>query len=455
MVQIGLFSSAFFTLLAIIFCFIFRKQTWIALLGSSLLTLGLFMPVSFGFLLVGTIITYFLGNKSQNTSKIGVGIGVLIGALVSYKLWETWMESRSLSLGDFWNEDKTWQIMGLSFFVFNAISYLMDIKRGYIKSTDSIFKLAAYLLYFPTLYAGPLHRFNYLNEQFDQAKITKKSFNNGMRLILWGLFKNFVVAQRLNQLQIELRQSDIGGWWTLLIGFIFFFYLYFSFSSFVDFFQGVSEIFNVRLKDNFHKRVYLSRNRHEFWRGWHITLNEWFRDYFFYWQMKFNFWRDKPYFLLLMTYLLIGIWHGITWNFFIWGFINACWILVEKRWKIPERIDELSYSRAIGIVYHLSICSFLALVFIFSSLEELWLRFRMASYFPTEVFIFQKRNVLILLVIFTIVDQYHCWSKDLRMDMYFESLPPWKRRLMYVPLILSIIFFGVFLRGIDNYYLKF
>lgn len=456
MAQIGLFSSVVYLFFALSFSFIFRKQAWKALLISSILTLGIFMPLTLLVFLIGSGIVYQIGmNMPSSFPWKSLGIGILTGFLILYKLKESWIDHLSLLEVNFWEKSGVWQIVGLSFFVFNAISYLIDIKRRFIQPADSFFKLASYLLYFPTLHAGPLHRFTYLSQQFDQAKITERSVTNGMRLILWGLFKNLVIAQRLNQLLISLRGSEIAGWWTLLIGCVFFFYIYFSFSSFIDFFQGVSEIFNIRLKDNFHKRIYFSRNRHEFWKGWHITLNEWFRDYFFYWQIKFKFWRNKPYLLLLVTYMLIGLWHGISWQYLLWGFLNGAWILAEKALQLPKFRHEGLLKQSLSIIYHIAGCSFIALVFIYPTLGDLWDKIQMPYYFPTEIWFLQRRNICIILIMFILVDLYHLWSKEERMDSFLERVSPWKRRLIYGQLVLSILVFGDFSGGLNNYYLAF
>ncbi|MHA8101073.1 MBOAT family O-acyltransferase [Aquirufa nivalisilvae] len=456
MAQIGLFSSVVYLLVALSSIFIFRIQAWKSLLISSILTLGIFMPHTLVFLLLGTAITFQIGIKIQTSIYWkGIGIGLLIGFLIVYKLKDSWIDHMdSLNL-NFWGNMEIWQIVGLSFFVFNAISYLMDINKKFIKPTDSFFKLMLYLLYFPTLHAGPLHRFTYLKKQFEQAKITEVSFTNGMRAILWGLFKNFVLAQRLNQLLISLNGSEISGWWTLLIGYVFFFYLYFSFSSFVDFFQGISEIFGIRLKDNFHKRVYFSSNRHEFWKGWHITLNEWFRDYFFYWQIKFTFWRTKPYLLLLLTYVLIGLWHGISWQYLLWGLLSGCWIILEKFGKVAEKISLTHISKYVGIFYHLFFCSILALIFIFPNFSQLLDICSNDNYLPLDVLKLHQRNMGILLFMFILVDIMHMNAKSLRIDEYFGTIVTWKRRILYLGLCSFIILFGVFSRGIDNYYLRF
>ncbi|WP_459496908.1 MBOAT family O-acyltransferase [Aquirufa nivalisilvae] len=421
-----------------------------------MLTIGIFMPLTLFFFLVGSGITFWMGNKIQSSFPwIGLGIGTLIGFLIVYKLKESWIDHISLLEVNFWGNTGIWQIVGLSFFVFNAVSYLMDIRRRFIKPADSFFKLMLYLLYFPTLHAGPLHRFSYLNEQFDQANISEKSLSNGMRLILWGLFKNLVLAQRLSHLFLSLKESDIGGWWTLLIGFVFFFYIYFSFSSYVDFFQGISEIFNVQLKDNFHKRVYFSINRHEFWKGWHITLNEWFRDYFFYWQIKFQFWRNKPYLLLLLTYMLIGLWHGISWQYLLWGLLSGCWIILEKIGKVTEKVTVTHISKYAGIFYHLFFCSILALIFIFPNISQLWNICSNENNLPLEVLKLHQRNIGVLLFMFILVDIFHMNAKGLRIDEYFGTIATWKRRILYLSLCSFIILFGVFSGGIDNYYLRF
>lgn len=456
MAQIGLFSSVVYLLIAFSSIFIFRIQVWKSLLISSILTLGIFMPLTLLFLLLGTAITFQIGIKIQTSIYWkSIGIGLLIGFLIVYKLKESWIDHMdSLNL-NFRGNMEIWQIVGLSFFVFNAVSYLMDIKKRFIKPTDSFFKLMLYLLYFPTLHAGPLHRFTYLKKQFEQAKITEASFTNGMRLILWGVFKNFVLAQRLNQLLISLNGSEIAGWWTLLIGFVFFFYLYFSFSSFVDFFQGISEIFGIRLKDNFHKRVYFSTNRHEFWKGWHITLNEWFRDYFFYWQIKYGFWRNRPYLLLLLTYVLIGLWHGISWPYLFWGFLSGCWIIIEKIGKVMKKISFTQISKFAGLVYHLFFCSILALIFIFPNFSQLWNICSSDNYLPLDVLKLHQRNMGILFFMFILVDIFHLNAKGLRIDEFFGTIATWKRRLLYFGLCSFLILFGVFSGGIDNYYLRF
>lgn len=456
MAQIGLFSSFAFLVFSMSFSFIFPRHIWKVLLLCSVLTLGIFMPFTLFVLLLGCILTYYLGNKSQsNSSWKVVVIGILLLSLITYKLRESWGNFLPVRQGNLFAQGDTWQILGLSFFVFNAISYLVDVKKGYINPASSYFKLTAYLLYFPTLMTGPLHRFKYVENQFEQASITQKSFTNGLRLILWGSFKNFVLAQRLSQLLQFLKTSEIAGWWTLLIGFVFFFYIYFSFSSFVDFFQGVSEIFNIRLKDNFHKRVYFSTNRHEFWKGWHITLNEWFRDYFFYWQIKFKFWRDKPYVLLLLTYLLIGLWHGLTWSYFLWGFLSGVWILTEKKLKIQMARNQHVFRRLGGVIYHISLCSVLALVFIFPTLEDLIHKIQLPSILPSDLWLFQRRNMLVILGMFILIDFYHLWAKDERIDEFLDKLSPWKRRVIYFQLVVSLFILGDFSGGFSNYYLLF
>jgi len=456
MVQIGLFSSITFISISCIGILFFKKDSWKALLIACVFSLGLFYPVTLILFLGLSGITYVSGYFSIKSKKwIGIAVIFLISILIFFKSLGSLKLGAKISLINYLSVLNSWQLIGLSFFLFNAISYLLDIKRGIITPSRSFFKLTLYLIYFPTLHSGPLHRYNYMMGQFNQIEITERSLTNGLRLMLWGFFKNIVIAQRLNLLIEELKISHIGGLWTLLMGLVFFFYIYFSFSSFVDFFQGVSEVFNVRIKDNFMKRIYFSSNRHEFWNGWHITLNEWFRDYIFYNLMKYAFWRKHPYPILLLTFLLIGLWHGINLHFLIWGILNGVWIIVEKIGKVSQKINQHAYLKVLGIIYHISICSLIALVFIFPSIQDLIDMLRLPDYFPWEAIYIHRKNIVIILSMFILVDIYQIWSLEQRMDSFFENSSPLKRRMIYLQLLICILLFGVFNGGLNNYYIQF
>ncbi|MBU3677388.1 MAG: hypothetical protein FGM54_09475, partial [Chitinophagaceae bacterium] len=287
-----------------------------AVLWGSLVGIGLTSILSLFCFIGFSLLTYGIALYAPSSKRIlPLGVFILLGSLgiYAFNLTETWT----------WWKHPIWGIfsgalvMGWSYFLFNALSYLFDIERKVIQPETSLPALMRYLLFFPMLFAGPMHRKKALDEQFKQVHVSPNSIRAGLRLILWGLFKNFVLAKRLFSLFLSLQLSHLDGLFLLLQGLVFFFYIYASFSSFVDFFQGVALLFNIKMSDNFHKRVYWASSRHQFWQGWHMTLNAWFKDYFFYRLMKYKYWRNKTQLALFLTFLLIALWHGATKIYFV------------------------------------------------------------------------------------------------------------------------------------------
>lgn len=287
MVEFNLLLIILYIACSIVLLALFKKENkWKALLITSLGFYYILVGYKMLFLILLAYIIFRLGFViHRNLSKIRLGVFCILIPLIIYKITGTGFHFENYTSKDFqilevlrWSS--LFQIIGLSYFTFNGISYLIDIKRKYIKPEKSFFLVLLYLIYFPTIFSGPLHRAKYLIPQFKNISISDTSISKGMRLILWGLFKNMVIAQRIFILINVLSNSEISGPYYLILGLLFFFYLYCNFSSFIDFFQGISQIFGIQLKDNFRNRVYFSSSRQQFWRGWHITLNEWFRDYF-------------------------------------------------------------------------------------------------------------------------------------------------------------------------------
>ena len=346
------------------------------------------------------------------------------------------------------------EIAGISYFTFNSISYLIDVRRRYIEPEKNFFFLLLYIIYFPCILSGPLHRAKYLFGLFKNVRITAANVSCGLRLILFGLFKNLVIAKRLFLMVTLMQDSNLGGIYYLLCGLTFFLFLYFSFSSFVDLFRGISKIFNIPLKDNFRNRIYLSRSRQQFWKGWHITLNEWFRDYVFFNLAKRDKRRRHTDKILLLTFLLIALWHDLTFVFLIWGLLNGMWIILEKKvafdkWPLPKLRSWL------GIVYHLVISSFLALLFIASDIKTFVRKlFLSPANFPTGIVANHMNTILLLFLSFLIVDYHYLKAGDLKFDEYLDKKNGLYRWSVYLQLTFLLLLFGV-KEGVDNYYIQF
>ena len=220
--------------------------------------------------------------------------------------------------------------VGISFYTFQALSYTIDVARGRITPTRDIVAFFAYISFFPQLVAGPIERATNLlpqfqrERQFDYAKAV-----DGMRQILWGLFKKLVIADNcasaVNAFWTEY--NDLSGLSLLAIGILFTFQIYSDFSGYSDIAIGCARLFGISLKQNFNF-PYFSRSIPEFWRRWHISLMTWFRDYIYFPLGGSRCARWKVIRNTLIVFFVSGLWHGANWTFICWGLYHACLIAI-------------------------------------------------------------------------------------------------------------------------------
>ncbi len=458
MASINLLLIITYIVLSIVLVYVLpKKRKWYALLCTSIFFYYVLVGSKILFLILFSLIIYkagfFIHKKRFRVTFIIIGI--LLPLIVSkFLISNSHFENYSSKHITFTSWSTILQIIGISYITFNAISYLIDIKKKFIKPEGNFFFLLLYLIYFPAIFSGPLHRFKYLTSQFKNITITSDSLSSGLRLILWGLFKNMVIAQRIFSIFVTLKSSDISGAYYLLLGLLFFLYLYCNFSSFIDFFQGVSQIFNIKLKNNFRNRIYVSASRQEFWKGWHITLNEWFRDYFFFMLAKKDKKRKYTDYILLLTFLLIALWHEISITLLIWGLCNASWIILEKKVDF-QKFAYPKLRKLGGVFYHLFFSSLLALIFISNDFHSLFLKiFFTPSTFPIESMANHTNNIVIIMFSFLIMDYHFKKAKKERFDDYIGSKKTFNRWFIYFKLTLIILIFGA-TGGIDNYYILF
>ncbi|MDE7403364.1 MAG: MBOAT family protein [Muribaculaceae bacterium] len=215
--------------------------------------------------------------------------------------------------------------VGISFYTFQALSYSIDVYRRKIAPTHDITAFFAYVAFFPQLVAGPIERATNLLPQFYKLH----TFNyqeavDGMRRMLWGLFKKVVVADNCARIVNHVFENyDTLPGSSLLLGAVFFsFQIYGDFSGYSDMAIGIAKLFGISLMDNF-KVPYLSRSIPEFWRRWHISLTTWFRDYLYIPLGGSRVGKHKAVRNTFAIFLVSGIWHGANWTFLIWGGYHA------------------------------------------------------------------------------------------------------------------------------------
>ena len=215
--------------------------------------------------------------------------------------------------------------VGISFYTFQALSYSIDVYRGKLKATHDIVQFFAFVSFFPQLVAGPIERATNLLPQFEKSrKFDYGEAVDGMRQILWGLFKKIVVADNCAVYvdQVFNSYQDQSGSTLLLAAILFTFQIYGDFSGYSDIAIGTAKLFGIRLMRNFNV-PYFSRDIAEFWRRWHISLTTWFRDYVYIPLGGSRCSKAKVIRNTFVIFLLSGFWHGANWTFIAWGTYHA------------------------------------------------------------------------------------------------------------------------------------
>lgn len=229
-------------------------------------------------------------------------------------------------------------MLGVSFFTFHSLSYLIDVYRrvGYAQTNPIDF--AFYILFFPQLIAGPIIRFGDVADQIASRRETLDLFCSGVQRFIIGLGKKVLIANTLAVPADTVFDGDPGTMAvsTVWLGIICYaLQIYFDFSGYSDMAIGLARMFGIRFKENFNY-PYIARTMSDFWRRWHISLSTWFRDYLY---IPLGGNRVAPArvaFNLVLVFLLCGFWHGASWNFLVWGAYHGLFLMVE-RWGPMER----------------------------------------------------------------------------------------------------------------------
>jgi len=237
--------------------------------------------------------------------------------------------------------------VGISFYTFQALSYSIDVYRGKIEPTQDIIEFFAFVSFFPQLVAGPIERATNLLPQFQK----KRTFEyaqaaDGMRQILWGMFKKVVIADNCAHFvdKIFNTYQTQSGSTLLLAAILFAFQIYGDFSGYSDIAIGTAKLFGITLKRNFNV-PYFSRDIAEFWRRWHISLTSWFRDYLYIPLGGSRCSKAKTIRNTLIIFLFCGLWHGANWTFIIWGAYNAALFLLLILYGKKEHTDIIAADR--------------------------------------------------------------------------------------------------------------
>ncbi len=325
----------------ILYWFVFKgniKYQNYLILISSYIFYGWWDYRFLALIFLSTFVDYIIGLKVYQSESglkrqlfLWVSILFNIGVLGVFKYYNffvtSWIDLFA-SIG--YKIESIWTLniilpVGISFYTFQTMSYTVDIYRKSLKPTKDFISFASFVAFFPQLVAGPIERAkNLLPQILNSRKFNYDQAVQGLRLIIWGLFKKVVVADSLAPYVNEIFDSyDHLGGGTLWLGIIYFaFQIYCDFSGYSDIAIGTSKLFGFELMSNF-KFPYFSRNIGEFWRRWHISLSTWFRDYLYIplGGSKGSKWTALRN--IFIVFLVSGFWHGANWTFIFWGLLNA------------------------------------------------------------------------------------------------------------------------------------
>lgn len=293
-------------------------------------------------IIFSTTIDFFLGqrihfSKGQKQKKLFLWCSIVLnlGLLGFFKYFNFFIHSCQELINSMGFTIDTWTLniilpVGISFYTFQTLSYSIDIYKNKIDPTKNFVTFAVFVSFFPQLVAGPIERASNLLPQFS----SKRTFDysraiNGFSLIIYGLFKKIVIADRL-AIYVNSIFSDIENANTisLLLGMVFFsFQIYADFSGYSLIARGVAKLLGFELMINFN-RPYLATSIPDFWRRWHISLSTWFRDYVYIPLGGNRVSNKRNYLNLMVVFLVSGLWHGANWTFVVWGALHGFYQIV-------------------------------------------------------------------------------------------------------------------------------
>lgn len=420
-------------------------------------------------ILFSTIVDYLIGRKlrvveNQNKRKIllWTSIAVNLGFLGFFKYYNFFVDNFVTAFSFFGTEINVNSLhiilpVGISFYTFQTLSYTIDVYRRKLEPTKDFIAFSAFVSFFPQLVAGPIERATQLLPQFNH----KRNFDytkavDGLRQILWGLFKKIVIADNcaLYANEIFNNSAEMNGS-TLVLGALFFtFQIYGDFSGYSDIAIGTSRLFGFDLMKNFNF-PYFSRDIAEFWRRWHISLSTWFRDYLY---IPLGGSRGGTWMKVRNTFIIFivsGFWHGANWTFVAWGALNAIYFLpLLLTNNNRNNLDTVAKGRSWP-----SIKEFFWMLLTFGMTVLAWIFFRaenighaityIAEIFSPSLFslprfsgIYDAITTMVLVVLFVLIE----WQGR-EGDFAISNLGlKWNRSLryaMYYAIIIAIFWFGV------------
>ena len=458
--------AIFLPLVFLLYWFVFRQNLKIQnafLVFASYFFYGWWDWRFLSLIFFSSLVDYTVGlglrkkqDKQVRRLLLGLSIVVNIGFLGFFKYYNFFLESFVGAFTFLGHPIQPGMLnillpVGISFYTFQTLSYTIDIYREKLNPTNDIIAFFAFVSFFPQLVAGPIERATNLLPQFLNKRVfDQEKAVDGMRQILWGLFKKIVIADNCAVYVNEIfaNYHELSGSTLIMGAFLFAMQIYGDFSGYSDIAIGTARLFGFDLMRNF-AFPYFSRDIAEFWRRWHISLTSWFRDYLYIPLGGSRVGKLKLVRNIFVVFIVSGFWHGANWTFLAWGVLHALYflplILLHRNRK---NLDTVAEGRFLPNFRELSamLITFILVVFawIFFRAETLNQAFEYVSglvsrsvFYTPEIF---PLETMILILIMLIAE----WlQRDKQHALQFEpvAMPKWSRWVIYYAVVFCIIWF--------------
>ena len=435
-------------------------------------------------ILFSTVITYICGllidkellnqinSKLLDNKKIILAFGLLINILIlsvfkygNFILHNVYIVLKRITILESEPHLDLLLPVGISFYTFQALGYIIDVYRGEIKAEKSFIKYALFVSFFPQLVAGPIERSkNLLHQLEEEHKFDLDIIRDGLLMMLWGFFMKLVIADRA-ALFVDTVYNDylsFPGWYLIVATILFGFQIYCDFNGYTLIARGAARIMGFSLMENFNA-PYLSLNVGEFWRRWHISLTSWFKDYLYIPLGGNRKGKVRKYINILIVFGVSGLWHGANWTFVIWGLLNGMYqvvgsLLMPIRNKIVEllRLHRSSFGhRLASTIVTFGLVDFAWMFFRAKSFSDsisiaksmitaqnVWILVDHESIFNCGLDRYDFELLVFAIIILFIADVFKVKKIQILRDIIYKQ-DTWFRWTYYIVSFLFVLIFGI------------
>jgi alginate O-acetyltransferase complex protein AlgI len=442
-----------------------RKAQNVLLLIASYTFYGLWDWRFLGLLALSSLIDFIAGraiagSEKRSTQKLYLWVSILwnLGVLFTFKYFNFFIDSFEGLFGMEASQGYTfWNVaipLGLSFYTFQTMSYSIDVFQKKIKPTKNLLEFLCFVSFFPQLVAGPIEKAKHLLPQFENnRRFDVQNTKNGLRQILWGLFKKIIVAEKLG-IAVTMVFSNPEGYNSITLVFalvLFCFQVYCDFSGYTDIALGTAKLFGFKLSKNFNQ-PYLSKSISELWQRWHITLTRWFTDYIYIPIVRSSkrISPSKRAFGILVTFTLVGLWHGANWTFIFFGILSAVVLILERipifgpvsaltgnKKTLKQKLQ--SAPRIFSMSYVFVIFSLLALLFRAQDMAQVLVFLKRIFSFTMEGAFTTLIGYKLFYLVFILIAEMATRQLDFPLEKLELKIPRLFRWIIYYTLIIFII----------------